>query len=347
MSRGLWVLLCLCALPPRARAQDSTAAMLRQARDLYERLELERALPLLREVVSPGWAFEVTAAQRVEANLYLGAAHMLLGARDSAVAYFRAALERDAFADLDPSRFTPSQLDAFQAARRAVFAVGVRPVVSTRLDPRASRMTFTIVATHTASVRCEIRLGQQSLAFPLFAGEIQGLREIDWDGVLPSGQLAPSGRYAFVLLGRSATQGQADSATAYFDVLQEFAALEDTVPDLQARDLLPERYSSSAATGDLMKGLGIAAGAFLLAGVASNRDLGRSHGMASVTATAGLATGVTIFFTRRGRNRTENVTANERRRADRASANEQIRRRNAARLAQTILVITPAAGSTH
>ena len=345
-------MLCLCALPLCARAQDSTAARLLQARDLYERLELERALPLLREVVSPNWPFEVTAPQRVEANIYLGATHMLLGARDSAVAYFRAALERDAFADLDPSRFTPGQLDAFQAARRAVFAVGVRPVTPTRLDPRTGRMTFTIVATHAASVRCEIRLGppspQQAIVFPLFVGEIEGrLREIDWDGILPNGQLAPSGRYAFVLLARSGMQRRADSASAFFDVQQEVPALEDTVADLQSSDLLPERYSNSTATSDLLKGLGIAAGAFVLGSVASNRDLGRSQGMATAMATVGVAAGATSFFTRRGGSRPENVTANARRRADRAAANEQIRQRNAARIAQTVLVIAPAAGSAH
>jgi len=350
MSRRLFVLLCLCALPQDARAQDSTTARLLQARDLYERLELERALPLLREVVSPNWPYEVTAAQRVEANIYLGASHLLLGARDSAVAYFRAALERDAFADLDASRFTPSQLDAFQAARRAVFAVGVRPVAPTRLDPRTGRMTFTIVATHTASVRCEIRLGPppQSIAFPLFVGEIEGrLREIDWDGVLPNGQLAPSGRYAFVLLGRSGTQRRADSASAYFDVQQEVEALEDTVADLQPGELLPERYNNSTATSDLLKGLGIAAGAFVLGSVASDKDLGRSQTMAAAMATVGVAAGAIGFFTRRGGSRPENIAANARRRADRAAANAQIRQRNAARLAQTVLVITPAAGNAR
>lgn len=344
--RRLFVSLgVLCALTSRAAAQDSTAAVLQSGRDLYERLELERALPLFRQILSPAWPFEVTAAQRVEANLYLGSAHLLLGARDSALAYYRSALERDAFADLDPARFTPSQLDAFRTARRAVFAVGVRPVASTRLDPRTGRMTFTIVATHTASVRCEIRPGPHATGFPLFVGDIQGLREIEWDGVLPSGQLAPSGRYAFVLLARSGAQGRADSSTAYFDVQQEIAPLEDTLADLQERDLLPERHPNSA--GDLVKGLGVAGGALFLAGVASNRDLGRSNGMAVVVASGGLAVGVTSFFTHRGRSRPENVVANNRRRLERAAANERIRQRNAARLAQTILVITPAAGSAH
>ena len=337
-------------LPLRAQAQDSTAVVLQQARDLYERIELERALPLYRGVLSPGWRFDVTQAQRVEANLYLGAALMLLGERDSAVAHFRAALERDPFADLDPSRFTPSQLDAFQAARQTVFAIGVRPVAPTQLDPRSGRMTFAIAATQAAALRAEIRAADRDAAVAVFVGEIQGgLREIEWDGLLPSGQLAPSGRYAFVLLassrgGARAVTRAADSTAAYFDVRQEFPALEDTLPDLRPSDLLPEHYRTRTATGDLVKGLGVAAGALLLANVASNRDLGRAGGMATVVATAGVAVGFTSFATRRGRDRPDNIAANERRRTERSTANEAIRRRNTERLAQTILVISPAAG---
>ena len=357
MRRILVASLVLWMVPATARAQDSTAAALQQARDLYERIELERSLPLYRAVLSPGWRFDVTQAQRVEARLYLGAALLLLGERDSALAHFRAALERDPFADLDPSRFTPSQLDAFQAARQTVFAIGVRPIVATRLDPRTGRMTFTIATTHAAAVRCEIRLAEPETAFPVFVGEIQGwgLREIEWDGVLPSGQLAPSGRYAFVLLARSrvgAREGGGiaritDSTAAYFDVKRDYPALEDTLADLRPVDLLPVQYPASAATGDLLKGLGIAAGALFLANVASNQDLGSAKGMAAAVGVVGLTVGVTGFATRRGGDRPENIAANERRRAERSAANAAIRSRNADRLAQTVLLISPAAGRSN
>ena len=335
-------------LAGRAPAQDTTAATLRRARELYEQLELERALPLFREVVSPAWTFDVTAAQRVEANLYLGAALVLLGGRDSGVTHFRAALERDPFADLDPSRFTPAQLDAFQAARRSLFRIGVRPVAATRLDPRTNKMAFTIVATHTAAARLEIRTtesGAPAIRFPLFVGELNGLREIEWDGVLANGQLAPSGRYAVVLIAESRLRpgGGADSASAYFDVQQEVAALEDTLPDLQPHELRPERYGN--ATGDLLKGLGVAAGAWLLADVATNQDVGRSRDMAIVVGVAGIGVGTTSFLKHRGRAQPANVAANEQLRTQRAAANASIRQRNAARLAQTILVIQPAAGT--
>ena len=88
-----WLTL-LVAAPVTISAQASTAEALHQAQDLYERLEIERAVPLLRQVVSPGWAFEVTQDQRVQAYTYLGASLALLGARDSAVLYFRSAIER-------------------------------------------------------------------------------------------------------------------------------------------------------------------------------------------------------------------------------------------------------------
>ena len=354
MRRLVVAALLLGALPGGARAQDSTALVLQQARDLYERVELERALPLYRAVLSPGWRFEVTQAQRVDAHLYLGAALLLLDARDSALAHFRAALERDAFADLDPSRFTPAQLEAFQAARQSVFAIGVRPVTAVRLDPRAGKMTFSIATTHAAAVRCEIRLAGQATSFPVFVGETQGgLREIEWDGVLSSGQLAPSGRYAFVLLARSGvgTRGDlaraTDSTAAYFDVRQEYAALEDTSADLRTSELLPETYPRSAAAGDLLKGLGVAVGALFLATVASNQDLGAAKGMATAVGVAGVAVGVASIATRSGRARPENVAANEQRRAQRSAANAEIRRRNAERLAQTVLLISPAAGRSN
>jgi len=69
-------------------AQGSTAELLGQAHEFYERLEVERALPLLRQIVSPNWPFEVTQEQRVEAYKYLGACLTLAGKRDSAVLYF-------------------------------------------------------------------------------------------------------------------------------------------------------------------------------------------------------------------------------------------------------------------
>src|SRR3989441_12986852 len=213
--RGLVLCLALVvAAPSPVRAQTETADLLRQAQELYERLEIERALPLLRQIVSPSWPHEVTKEQRVQAYTYLGASHALTGVRDSALLYFRGAIERDPFTDLDARRFTPAQLALFQQARRLTFAVAVRPVAAARIDPRTERAVFTVVTTHPASLRVELRPAEEQTAIVLFHDVNDGLREVSWDGLLPGGHVAPPGRYALAVVGRSTLVSRSEEHTS-------------------------------------------------------------------------------------------------------------------------------------
>src|SRR2546422_1106606 len=142
--RGLVLCLALVvAAPSPVRAQTETADLLRQAQELYERLEIERALPLLRQIVSPSWPHEITKEQRVQAYTYLGASLVLTGVRDSALLYFRGAIERDPFTDLDARRFTPAQLTLFRQARRLTFAVAVDRK-STRLNSSHGYISYAL-----------------------------------------------------------------------------------------------------------------------------------------------------------------------------------------------------------
>src|SRR5438132_13688546 len=152
MRRLVWAVVLAVGAAPALAAQGSTAELLGQAHQFYERLEVERARRLLRQIVSPNWPFEVTPDQRVDAYKYLGACLALAGKRDSAVLYFRAAIERDPFTDLDPSLFTPAQLATFDEARRHTLAVAVPPIQAARVDPRTARVSFTVAASHAALV---------------------------------------------------------------------------------------------------------------------------------------------------------------------------------------------------
>jgi len=339
-------LALLASFATSAAAQGSTAEVLTQAHDFYERLDIERALPLLRQVVSPGWPFEVTAEQRVEAFTYLGACLALVGRRDSAVVYFRAALEREPFTDLDPRLFTPAQLELFSRARRLTFAVAARPVPSGRIDPRTERLTLTIVTTHSATLQVEVRPAATLRGVTLSDGDSDGLREFAWSGLLADGRLAPPGRYELLVAARSRLLGRVDSARVYFDLRHEPPPLEDTLPELMAADLLPERLPASAATGDLLKGLGVVAGALVIAHVFANRELGGTvPAGAGVIAGAATVTGTAAFLRLRRRpDLPENIAENSRRRAQRADSNAAIRRRNTDKLAATVLIISPAAG---
>jgi len=336
---GLAILL-VC--PTITAAQTGTAEVLEQARQLYERLEIERALPLLRQVVSPAWPLEVTNGQRVEAYKYLGAALVLRGKQDSAVLYFRAALEHDAFADLDPAQFTPAQEGVFAAARRLTFSVGARPIPETRVDPRTGRLTVTVVTTHAAKLRATLRaLGGTELVV-LYDGPNDGAREITWNGLGPDGRLALSGRYDLTVVGRSRLGTQSDSLRMYLDVQHDVEPLEDTLPMLGVGELLPERYAESSAGNDLLKTLGVAVGALAVGSLLGNDRLGRGD-EGPIMAGAATVGGIAAFSYRRAhRAIPANVALNDARRAVRDAANSAVRMRNADRVARTTLLITPA-----
>jgi len=332
-----------CAGP--LAAQGGTADQLARARALYEQLQIERALPLLRAIVSPQWPFDVTVAQRVEAYTYLGAAHALARRTDSAVVYFRAALERDPFVQLDAERFTPAQLQAFGRARRETFAVATRPIRSGRVDPRTDRVRFIFVTTHAAAVRVELRGAGAGTGLVLFDADADGVRELAWDGLGPDGRLAPPGRYELHIDGVSRLRDVRDSAHLYFDLRHDARPLEDTLPDLGAADLLPERASASAAAGEIAAGVGVAGAALGISGLLANGALDGAGSGAAVVAGVATVTGLVAYLARRRHPEIpENVAANRRRQDERRAANEAIRARNASRLAQTALVLSPAAG---
>jgi len=337
----------LAATPPAA-AQDTTAAVLHSARSYYEGLDFERALPLLRQVISPQWPFEVTTAQRVEAFTYIGAALVLVGQRDSAVSYFAAALASDPFTDLDPLQFTPAQTAAFAAARPRVFAVAARPVAAARADVRTERIHFTVATTHSAALQVLLQPLEAGgpPPFAIFQGESEGARDVAWDGLMPDGRVAAPGRYVLSVVGRSRLSARTDSTRIFFLVAYEPITLEDTLPDLGRATRLRERAGAAGASRQLVKGGIVAAAALLVSGAVVNRELGGGQrGGAQLVAGMAAAAGVAGFLTlNRPHDVPANIQANLQREAERRAANQAIRQRNADRLAQAILVITPAAG---
>jgi hypothetical protein len=345
VRRGLAALALATALGAPLTAQDTTGDQLARARALYEQLRIEQALPLLREIVAPQWPHEVSTAQRVEAYKYLGAALALARMADSAVVYFRAALERDPFVDLDPVRFTPDQRQALARARRETFAVGAQPVRSGPVDPLTDRVRFTFVTTHAAAVRAEVRTAGGSSGVVVYRSDADGVNEVAWDGLWTDGRLAPPGRYELHIDATSRLRQRRDSAHAFFDLRHDVPSLEDTLPDLAPADLLPERATGSVAAGEIVKGIGVAGGALMISGLLANGALDETRDRAVVVAGAAAVTGLVAYLVRRRHPEIPaNVAANTRRREERRAVNEAIRARNAQRIARTVLIVTPAAG---
>jgi hypothetical protein len=342
--------LVATALVPRAAcAQANTDETLANAVKLYEDLQVERAVVLLRQVVSPSSPYEVSRAQRVQAYKYLGAALALLGQADSAVVYLRAAVERDPFVDMDAQTFSAAERQALDAARLRTFAVAVRPIAPDTLDPRTERTNFALFVTHGAMLKAELHGAGAGAterdAATLVEGDVAGPREVAWNGVLGDGRLAPPGRYVIVARARSALTGREDSALVWLDVRHDRPALEDTLASIPAAELLPERYTRSAAGRELLRGASVAAAAIVTQSVITDRRLGGGGGYAATIGIAGSAAGAYAFVMRRRHSEMPaNIAANQRRQAQRAAFNADVTRRNLERLSATRLVLLPAAG---
>ncbi|HVE77739.1 MAG TPA: hypothetical protein VNA89_02700 [Gemmatimonadaceae bacterium] len=346
MRAPLALVLALTLAPRAAAAQSNSAELLARAVALYEEVQIERALELLRQIISPSSPFEVSRGQRVEAYKYLGASLATIGQRDSALVYFRAAIERDPFLELPEATFTPGEREAFAEARRATFALGVRPVSALRFDPATDGAVFTFVTTQPAEVRALVRLPGGQPERVLSERPLEGTGETRWNGVGSDGRLVPAGRYEFVVTGTSALTGIVDSASVYFDLRHEHPALDDTLPEFRPEALLPERYPRSAAGRLFARGLGVAVAALLLPKVVSHHTLRDGSALPQAVAAAAIASGIAASLERQRQPEIPaNIAENQRRRAERARLNAEITRRNAERLALTQLVVVPAAGA--
>lgn len=343
----------LAVLPRPAAGQGSVDETIAQAIKQYEDLNVERALNQFRQIISPSSPFEVSRSQRVIAYKYIGAALASQGQRDSAIVYFRAAVERDPFLDLDPNKFTAQEIEALGQAKLQAFKTGV--VVGEKefangrftLDPQVQSLPVKLITTHAGDMRVEfVNLDSQQVRFTLYRGDNDGFRDLTWNGsVDASGKLIPPGSWELRAWGRSNYTQKEDSTGFTFDVAHQFPALEDTLPTLTGSYLLPERHPGSAAWRDLAKGafLGAAAGGFGF--MLSSQIQGASPTLSLAMAGTGVATGTMAFLLRRRNvSISANVAENNRRRAARDALNAEINRRNAERLAQTKLILTPTAG---
>lgn len=335
------LLLAPVALP----GQQSTESELRRAIQYYNSFNIEGARPILENILSPSYLRSVTPTQRVTALKYLGASYAVLDRSGEAINYFIAALDFDPFTSLDPREFSATEQAAFTQAKQRIFKVGIRPISARIID---STFVFRLVTTHRANLTVTlIDTRDPARREVLFQAENDGLREIPWNGLLRNGERADSAIYELEVRGHSMLAAGGGVPTVdrqLFRIEHAFAPLEDTLPAFGSDELLIEEYQQAATWLDLVKGGALAAAAVAIPVLALNNDVPwKSH--ATIAATVGAASGGIAFQYRRSHRKIPaNVAENERRRAQRNEFNAAVRARNAARVAQTILLICPATG---
>lgn len=339
----LAVALSILAAAPGPLLAQADVQLLRAVR-LYEELQIAQARDVFLQVVSPSSPFAVTEAQRVTAYKYLGASYATLGIQDSAITFFLAALQRDPLTDLDPRSFAEAERSVFNLAKRQIFRIGLRPLPTRpdTLDPRTQTRNFGVITTHQGAVLLELASTEAEQRYTLFEGEVDGVRDVSFNGVIPGG-LIPPGEYELVLVGRSALDStRRDSTSRLVELLHDLQALEDTLVDLTERDLLPERAPPSIAVRDLLRGFGIGGAAIVSSKFIGRTDLNERSALSASVALLGLGAGVYAYLHRRNHPELPvNVSENADRRRRRAETNAAVMQRNADRVARTKLVLRP------
>ena len=353
----------LLATPALARAQQATETRLNNAIVRYEAFDVEGARPILLQIISPSYLEQVTPEQRARAYKYLGASYAVLAAQDTAITYFRAALDFDPFTDLDPSKFAASELEAFNKAKSEIFKVAMRNIPGPALlrpQPEISvdsaAYTFTVISTQRSNMRIVLQqtaratLGGDSIPDQvLYSGTNDGVRTVAWRGTRNDGQFAPPGTYSIIVAATSTNPApgttareERDSKTFRLEHLLE--PLEDTLPSLNPADpsqLLPTQYRQIAIWQDLIKGGFVGAiAAVALPALLPGATATIPHALASAGMVAAGA-GTSFLYRRRNPQIRANVIENQRREAVRAAFNTRVARDNAARRARTVMVMTP------
>jgi hypothetical protein len=344
----LALLLVLFISPSPAAAQEVTQQKLDRAVQLYADLNVEAARPILLEILSPTYQQKFTTEQKVTALKYLGASYAVLDKADSAVTFFLAALDYDPFTDLDPSKFTATELAAFGQAKARIFKIAIKGITPKVVDPKADSTAypFRFITTHSGHLTVEL-INQRDTTRReiLFDGTNEGLREIRWTGIMNNGQLADSALYELRAIGRDATSQVPTTDRQMFRVEYAFQPLEDTLRAFTQTDLLQERIPSSAPWLDLAKGSFVAAASIAFPMLALDRAQVSWAPHAASAVALGLTGGIASFVYRRSHPEiVTNVRENARRQAERARFNAAVKIRNKQRTDATKLVIWPLTG---
>lgn len=341
MSRRLAPLCALAwaftaGLPAQARAQASEAPFAEGVR-AYKSLDFGLAAGLLRRDLARLAAANAPAAQRATGLLYLGAADLYRGRRDSALVVFQRLVMLDPRFRPDRLVFPPEVTSVFDSVRTRTKAVAIAVPPDTDVAPGAGNFGAWLFASSFQTVEVTLRYEDGAPFRSLYAGPIGDSLRVQWDGLDAAGELPPVGRVLFRATSRAPTGELAGIVQLPLDLK---IVRPDTLPwPLPPADseLLPERARGGPAARALLGGLLVSGAVAALPAVVGGS--GTSSGpRTAVAATVGFAGVLGYLLHRPGRPLAANIRANRQRRdawqqAVDATTAENIRRRRDVRLA--------------
>jgi len=299
----------LSAAPDLLAAQSSDTLFATGVR-AYKNLEFDRAALLLRREVAQLTTAGAPVAERTQALVYLGAADLFRGRRDSAAVVFRRLVTLDPRYRPDRLVFPPEVTSLFDGVRLQTKTVMVEVPRDTTIGPGHGTFDIWLIASSFQTVDVTLRYTDGAPFRPLYAGPIGDSAKVQWDGLDAAGSLAPVSRVLLRVTSRAQTGELAGIVQIPLDLRQ---SRPDTLPwpsppaDAQ---FLPERAKSGAATRSLVGGLLLSGAVTALPAVVGGSDT-PSGPRAAVAGAIGLAGLLGYVLHRPGRPLTANVRANQ------------------------------------
>ena len=131
------------------------------------------------------------ASERVEGLVYLGAADLFRGRRDSAVAVFKRLVQLDPRYAPDHLVFPPEVTGVFDSVRALTKTVAIVVPPDTQVAPGAGNFSALVLASSFQTVDVTLRYEDGAPFRSLYAGPIGDSLHVLWDGLDAAGQLPP------------------------------------------------------------------------------------------------------------------------------------------------------------
>jgi hypothetical protein len=338
VSRRGWIaFLCALALLAPCVGRAQTAAVpFGDGLRAYKDLDFDLAAGLLRRDLARLGATNAPVADQTQGLLYLGAADLFRGRRDSAVAVFRRLIVLDPRFRPDKMLFPPEVTGVFDSVRTRIKVVAIQVPADTEVAAGGGAWGIWLFASSFQSVEVTLRYEDGAPFRFIYSGPIGDSLRVQWNGLDAADQLPAVSR----VLVRVASRAPTGDLTGILQLPLDLKVVRsDTLPWPAApgkSQLLPERAGSGPGARALFGGLVLAGTVAALPSL-----VGGSHGSdgprLAVAGAVGVAGVLGYILHRPGRPLAENIRANKARRdawqrsVERISA-DNVRRRSDIRL---------------
>jgi len=299
----------LCAAPSGASAQSSDSLFAAGVR-AYKNLEFDLAAGLLRRDLAQLTAARAPAAERAQGLVYLGAADLFRGRRDSAAAVFRRLVMLDPRYRPDRLVFPPEVTSLFDGVRLQTKTVTVDVPRDTTIAPGLGAFGIWLIASSFQTVDVTLRYEDGAPFRPLYSGPIGDSLKVQWDGLDAAGAPPPVNRVLLRVASRTPTGDVAGIVQVPLDLRLSRPDTLSWPPPPADTQLLPEREQSATARRALLGGVLLSSAVAVLPALVGGTDTPSGPRIA-VAGTIGVAGLLGYVLHRPGRPLAANVRANQ------------------------------------